>query len=254
MIGLVGQAPADLLEPQRGRLRVDLRLRQDDAVLLDRVPLTLERRRQSLHGLTRRATKHRAEVSAELDQVVCLGGELLHRSPAVLELCPDERAELVELVLGEPDIVCCGLSPGVHLARPALEDGIDRADGLLQRTRARNRLAERVGHQVDGLRQPGTDHRAGGRPQAGRQAHHRGLVLTAGALDASPRLVQLSLNRRRRRLQAWIHLAREADHQSRVATPGHTQPRPHSRATASTTSTQRRSILASSSRSCGHIQ
>ena len=164
MLRLIRQGAVDLLEPESRGLRVDLRLVQRNAVTLDRVTLTLERRRQGLDGFLRGAAEHRRQVGAHPDQVVRLRGQVVHRCAAVFQLRNDERPELVELVRSQADVLRRTLRPLVHLLGGLAEHRVDLTDRLLQIARVTNSaLEERTSDRSPSEGREGADLEAGAR-------------------------------------------------------------------------------------------
>ena len=132
LVGFGRQRAAYLFEAQRRGFGVDLCLVQRYAVPLDGVAFALQRAGQGLYGFTAGATEHAGQVSAQLDEVVGLRGQLVHGGAAVFQLGADERAQLVVFVLGQAYGSRGAFRPFQHLLGAALEDGFDGALGLFE--------------------------------------------------------------------------------------------------------------------------
>ena len=100
--------------------------------------------------------------------------QLGHGGAAVFQLRTNQRAELVELILGQADSGGCAVGPGVHLPSGFLEYRIDSAD----------RLFELAGF-VDDIERALAD---GGDADAGKGRAEEPGDLPAQALDAGGEL------------------------------------------------------------------
>ena len=80
------------------RLSFKSRRVQSHSVLLDRVHLTLESRRNSLNSFLRRTAKHGSHVRAHADETISLISNLVHRRTHVLELGAKQRAQFAVLI------------------------------------------------------------------------------------------------------------------------------------------------------------
>ena len=139
LVSLRRQGTAGLLEPELGGLRINRGLVQRHAVLLNRVSLALQGRRQGLHSLGGLPAEHGGQIRTQGNQVVGLRAELVHGGAAILELRPNQCPELVELVLRQANGASSSVRPVQHLARGVTEDRVDRTHGLLEVTGALHR-------------------------------------------------------------------------------------------------------------------